>query len=357
MNTGRKIIAVLIIIFLALPILFGIIWAVGLTRAVVSSEFLTELPKKVIAKVPDMADEVLEAAAREGTEINPNTRAWLQAAVKVEMKPHELLARTGLLQWLENELTGSLATVGEMLRGQRPYAHVTLNMKPLKAALGHEVFGQYFTAVLKNLPQCGDWQQSAWEQAAVNGSWHERLPACQPQIGLVDQAWQVARLRMEGDIPDEVDLMQGVEHFPRRWNVAQSIVTISYLLFLIPAVFIAIAAWVAAPNLSGFLRWSGVTTMIGGLLGLGLAFPLSRFFNWGIEQAHFHYWGPYSQFKEVLLDHTGEIMSVVSRQLFSPVVSVAEAVCIVGLIIFALSFAVTTTPKRKVQPPVQASAT
>ena len=40
----RKIIGLLIIILLGIPTLFGIIWAVGLTRAAVSSEILSDLP-------------------------------------------------------------------------------------------------------------------------------------------------------------------------------------------------------------------------------------------------------------------------------------------------------------------------
>ena len=48
MNSLRKIIGVFIMLFFALPLLFGIIWAVGTTKAVVSPEFLSDMPREII---------------------------------------------------------------------------------------------------------------------------------------------------------------------------------------------------------------------------------------------------------------------------------------------------------------------
>ena len=52
MDAVRKIIGLVLIVFFGLPILFGMIWAVGLIKATVSPEFLTDLPRQVIAEVP-----------------------------------------------------------------------------------------------------------------------------------------------------------------------------------------------------------------------------------------------------------------------------------------------------------------
>ena len=46
--TARRIIGVLIIVFIAIPVLFGVIWAVGMVRATVSAEFLSDLPQEII---------------------------------------------------------------------------------------------------------------------------------------------------------------------------------------------------------------------------------------------------------------------------------------------------------------------
>ena len=54
MNQTRTVLGLLIMIFFAIPILFGIIWAVGLTQAVVSRKMLSELPREVIGEIPDL---------------------------------------------------------------------------------------------------------------------------------------------------------------------------------------------------------------------------------------------------------------------------------------------------------------
>ena len=48
MNPARKIIGLLIIVFIAIPSVLAIIWSVGLTKAVVSPEFLSDLPLSLI---------------------------------------------------------------------------------------------------------------------------------------------------------------------------------------------------------------------------------------------------------------------------------------------------------------------
>ncbi len=55
---ARQIIGVLILVLIGIPILFGVTWAVGLVRASVSSEVLSDLPREIIADIPRTADEI-----------------------------------------------------------------------------------------------------------------------------------------------------------------------------------------------------------------------------------------------------------------------------------------------------------
>lgn len=151
---ARKIIGTLIIVLIGLPILFGIIWAVGLVKATVSAEFLSELPRKIIAEIPDKADQIF-LAARDETEIaDPDTRAWFQAAAKTGISPRELMAKTGFLDWLQGELTDSLRRIGAMLRGEEPVRPLSLDLRPLKRALLHPEVDRFLEETLKNLPTC-----------------------------------------------------------------------------------------------------------------------------------------------------------------------------------------------------------
>jgi len=49
-------------LFIGLPILFAVIWAVGITRAAVSPELVSDLPKEIIEEVPSIVEEVFEEA-------------------------------------------------------------------------------------------------------------------------------------------------------------------------------------------------------------------------------------------------------------------------------------------------------
>ena len=78
MNQTRNIFGFLIMLFLAVPILFGIIWAVGLTQAVVSQKTLSELPGEIIAEVPGLLDGMLLAAPPLPGHWNVGARVYLR---------------------------------------------------------------------------------------------------------------------------------------------------------------------------------------------------------------------------------------------------------------------------------------
>ena len=91
-------------IFIAMPLLFAIIWAVGITKAVSSPEFLSDIPQEVIAQVPDLVDEMLAAMQEEDFSTDENAREWLKAITETDTSPKELMEETGLLNWLQDEL-------------------------------------------------------------------------------------------------------------------------------------------------------------------------------------------------------------------------------------------------------------
>ncbi len=360
METMRKIIGLLIIILLALPVLFAIIWAVGVTRAAVSPEILSELPQEAIAEVPRLADEMLSAAKLEDRDLSENTRAWLQAAAGVSMTPRQLLEKTGLLHWLKNELSNTLAQVGDVLRGNRDARNVYLDLRPLKAAINHEAFSQYFEELLQRLPACSGSQLAVWQDIADDRGWHEELPACRPDPQAAKKFIELSRWKLTREMPDEVPVIEGVRHFPRGINVARATVSLTYLLFLIPALFIALAALVASSSRSGFLRWSGGATACGGLLTLASALLVSRIIPWAFDIAPYVHRGTLSQLKTLILERVGDTVILISNRLFAPVVQVAEAVTVVGVILFALSFLFTSTQSsvaaQKKEPPAQTPA-
>lgn len=354
MNSVRKIIGVFIMLFFALPMLFGIIWAVGMTKAVVSPEFLSDMPREIISEVPQFVDDMLEAMQEEDFTTDENDRAWLKAISEAGTTPKELMEEIGLLAWLQNELSDSLRDIGDILRGEMDPKHITLNMKPLKEALKHKAIDQYILGLLQKFPPCDveqleDWQDYDVDHHSVFGS----LPACQPDPLIVAEALEDWRSDIDYDIPDEVDMFEDTRFLPRGFSTARTVVSLTYLLFLIPAVFIAFGALIGATSKTGFLQWTGITTIIGGIIPLGMAVFAKKIIPAAMNWIPYDYSHDISiQFQEMLIDKVGGIVVPIVDQLFSPVIAVAGTVCIVGVILYAFSFAIT--PEEPAAP-VQAS--
>jgi len=351
MNQTRTIIGLLIMIFFAIPALFGIIWAVGLTQAVVSQKMLSELPREVIAEIPNLVDGVLLAAKDENIDMHPDGRAWLQAAAKVAQSPKALLQETGLNDWLEKELSGTLRTVGDILNGKTEARNVLLDLRPLKQALNHPAMERYLLQVVENLPVCTPEQVEAWKEKVQNPENCDELPPCRPEGSDGVAAVASIRSNLTRDIPDQVNFFKNSGLPNRRVNVAKIVMSFTYLLFLIPAFLIIIGALIAARSKSHFFRWSGAVTLIGGGLALGLAtlvkqvIPWSTHFQPGRYSSHWLHWN------NLISDHVEGFVLIFTRHLVAPVITVAGAVCVVGLLLFAFSFTFSREPETRVSAP------
>jgi hypothetical protein len=357
MNQTRTVLGLLIMIFFAIPVLFGIIWAVGLTQAVVSQKMLSELPREVIAEIPDLVDGILLAAKDENTQMDPVSRTWLTAVAAVATTPKEILKETGLNDWLEKELSESLRTVGDILNGKTEARNVWLNLRPLKQAFNHPAMERYITQIMEKLPVCSSAQAKTWERIIQDQDYYDSPPPCRPEAALNTNAAALIRSSFTRDIPDEINFFKNA-HFPfQRVNIAKTVMSFTYLLFLIPALFIFFGALIAARCKSHFFRWSGAVTLIGGGLALGLATMVKQIIPWSARFSPGQYSSHWMHWNDVVGDHLGGIVLVFTRHLVAPVIAVAGAVCVVGLLLFAFSFTFHSEPQAKVQVPQQPQAT
>jgi len=352
MSTFRKIIGVFIMIFFAIPILFGVIWAVGLTRAVVSPEFLSDMPQEIIAQVPEVIDQTLKAAEDEEFHLKQNTREWIKAIRQTKTTPRAVLEETGLFKWMQNELTVFFQELGEMLRGEKEIRALKLDMKPLKQAINHPVLDRYVTEVVSGLPPCDIGQLPDWQDVKWQRGFFTSIPPCQPDPAVVGLALASWRSQMGTEIPDEIDTFNKCNNFPRGFRTAQVMISLTYLLFLIPIVIIVIGSLIGAGSRQGFFQWFGLTTIIGGLCALGAGLLAQKFVSLATDWFPFEYSHRFSvEFQNVVLGKMGGIWTSVTDRLFPPVVAVAGVVCIVGLVIFALSFALSSKEPNPEQKP------
>jgi hypothetical protein len=347
MRTGRKIIGVLVIVLFGLPTLFGIIWAVGLIRGSVSPEFLTDLPRDIIAAIPDKAEEIFRDAQDDRIISDPNTRAWFQAAAKTGISPRQLMEQTGLLQWMKGQLSDSLRDIGPVLRGEERPHPITIDLRPLKEAILSPEVGRFLEATVANLPPCDERGQEVWADIAAKRPGHRELPACRPAPSVSQEVMLSARTEAVRDMSDEVEVFDEADHFPfLPFGVSGTVAVLSYFMFLIPAAFIFFGALIGASSPGGVFRWSGVSVLVGGISALVLGLATKYVSLWAIKAApSFGYrdWG--TELGDLVLDKLRWIPTRIVDQLFSPVVGVAAVVCLAGVVLYALSFSVRNTPR------------
>lgn len=355
MTTARKIIALLIIILIGLPILFGVVWVVGLTKATVSSEFISELPQEIIREIPDIAEEIFEEGQNEKVIRDENTRAWFRAAAEAGVSPKQLMADIGLLDWLEYELAESLDEVGEVLRGERRARPITIDLRPLKDILMRDEIDQHIMRVLEKLPPCDEEEERQWIQIGRWGLEDRELPACRPDMEVARKALMEWRMDAVAEMENEVEIFEDVEFIP--FGMSRVLTVLSSFLFVIPALFIFIGSLIAATSPASFFRWSGVSTFLGALPALLLAFFVKHISLWGLKIAPFYSsdwdsWSP--ELQEMIFEKTSWIPMRIIDQIFSPVVTVAGIVCVLGIILFAISLIVRNKPKGRVVTSAQA---
>ena len=351
----RKIIAILIIAFIGLPILFGVIWVVGLTKATVSSEFISDLPQEIIREIPDIAQEIFEEGQDEKVIRDENTRAWFLAAEKAGVSPKQFLADIGLLDWLKYELSDSLDEVGEILRGERRARPITIDLRPLKDILMRDEIDQYLMQVLEELPPCDEEGEREWQQIGRWGLDDRELPACRPDMEVAREALIEWRMDAVSEMENEVEIFEDVEFIP--FGLSRFLTVISSFLFVFPALFIFIGSLIAATSPASFFRWCGISTFIGALPALLLAFFVKYISLWGLKIAPFYSsdWGSWSpELQELILDKTSWIPMRIIDQIFSPVVTVAAIVCVLGIVLFAISLMVRNKPKGRALTSAQA---
>ncbi|MBU2437782.1 MAG: hypothetical protein KKC69_01370 [Acidobacteria bacterium] len=338
MRATRTIIGLLIIIFLALPILVGVIWTVGVTKAAVSPELISDLPREIIDEFPRYLDDIIREAQDPSVIRDADTRAWFTAISRASMKPTDVLERSGISGWMEGELSRSLAKIGETLRGQRDPDPIFLNLRPLKEALHSGEIERYVEDVLHQLPACDEEGLNAWMVLADRSSWEfEDLPPCLPDMDLALSVMRVELTADVDDVPDEVEFFEGVDFVP--FGFSKVVVWLSYLLFLIPAGFLILGSLVGSSSAGSFCRWFGVSTFIGGLIPLGMSLFVGGITHWAIR------WAPHMKTEEwssdlglLILGKIDWIPMMIVDKIFSPVAVVSGVVCIVGVFFFAVSF-------------------
>ncbi len=343
MNPARKIFGFLITIIIGVPVLFATILSIGVTQSVVSAGFLSELPTELVKKLPATLDEIYKELKIEDIETNRDIGSFFKAMKRADLPPSQILEKSGIGKWMEDELIVALKTLGSSLRGEQTKKNIVLNMTGLKLALTSNEIKSYMKKIIERLPVCQN-SENDWDRFRENEDLGE-FPDCRPKdLEISDELVTNILNRLISDIPDSVTLLDRDDYFPGNIRVPEFISSLSYFLFIFPLVFIVLGSFIADSRLKGFLRWSGTATILGGLSAYGLASFLN---NMVPISEHFQNAFKFSQqfplrYSEVFNEKAVQFASDILNHLFKPVLSIGGTVAIIGLIIFALSFLVNS---------------
>ena len=341
----KKLIGALLCLVLGIPLIIGVTFAAGITGAVTDGTYMTRVSETAVERAPRMADDFF-AAASEGDVIeDAQERAWVEAMAETGTRPSEVMQQTGITAWLREHLAASMRDVDRVLRGEAPPGSVSLDMRPLKQALRSDAMRAWLLEVVSRLPACDEQGLQAWRERAAAGDHDGDWPACNPGVDEGTDQVQVAALiaaRVD-EIPDQTPVFEG-DDLPAAFDVPRTVGSLAWLLFLAPALLIVLGAALAGDGARGFLRWSGASVLLGGLLalafslvagGLVMALVESDPASWGRgDQAAF--WS--SDAGRIAAEQVKDMMELFVGDLMSPVQKLALIVGGAGLGLIVLSW-------------------
>ncbi len=340
MNPVRKIFGFFVAIIIGVLILFCTIVAIGLTKAAVSPEFLSDMPQELIEKLPSALDQLYSQANKDDFIDKKEYGFFINVMKKTDIPPSKILESSGIMAWMEGELKTNLKKLGEILRGEIPPENITIDMHKLKKSILSPAITSYIRELISALPECSEVESEKWKNMIYYSS-IDSFPECRPKgLEITSEIVFNIQHRIANDIPKDITIFEGSEYIPRNINVMKFVSTAAYFLLIIPLIFIIIGSIIAATTKGGFLRWSGFSILTGGLSAytfgniLNNIIPISN----GIE-SYLNLGERFSsRYSGIVAEKVVEFSNVVLKQLFSPVAQIGGVIAVIGLIIFALSF-------------------
>jgi len=352
MSPIRKFIGFFIAALIGIPVLFGTIIAVGISNAVVTPEVMSDMPREIIEELPDVIDDIYNAMILEEDIDDDKARVILDSMKRSGTTPRKVMEESGMFEWLREELSDTLRQFGEVLRGERVPGPIRLQLEPLKQAILHPAMTSYLKSLIKSLPECRDTGLEEWKRLAFTNDWSDgfdldQFPECRPAgIEITDEMVMMFQQRAVEEMPDEEEIMDDWEDIPRGWNITRTVSAVTYTLFIFPALFIFLGSLIAATSKSSFFRWSGVSTMIGGLLAYGMASLLNNLIPVTEFGLRYNLADSFSsRFEEVVVSKTASLTEIFMNSLFGPASKLGGTVAVIGLILFALAFLINDDRK------------
>ena len=338
----KRLLGWLLITLIAAPLLFGIIWSVGLASALTSPVLLSDVPRKVISEAPELIDFAFEEAQRSEAIPDENVRAWIEAIADVDTTPSEILEEIGIFSWAREDLSESLEEMGEILRGNKQSSSVVLNTKGLKEAVNDPKAEAYYKEVVSNLRDCRSFERDSWSKLVfATGGDVEELPACNPGDEVTNEVVDEAKKEISR-INDEVAVSQNFL-IPTQDKLVKTVIRTTSVLFILPTLVMFLGVLLISRFWKTRLAIIGLTAFATSTVVYIIAYisKQSAFLGVNINPN----WTTYSEdslwsqeFQNYIVSTFGDTIKNTFTLIFDPVMDVATYIIALGLFIVGLSF-------------------
>ena len=338
MNSVRKLLGRLILIFLAFPLFFGCLWTAGITRAVFSPAFLSKLPIRTAQHLPALTEQMVDLMEHEnrGRRVTESDRVWAAAFRKSPYPLSLYIQESGIIQWMEEDLSKALYKTGEIWQGKVLPQDVELSNRRIREALTGEKFDLFTKNLMDQLPSCDASQRYLWEKVPVKGWDDADLPACRPDPELLAQARERFKSDFLKEVPERVVLVKASTFSQEDLSWVSKLSSLTYLLLFVPLLFVLLGAWLAFPGLVPFLRGLGFFGILaGGLSWLGAWF-LKTIIGWSSTPLRF-FEVSYDPGDALFMSFIQPLFSFLAGEFFQSIVFLSTATLLLGVFCVAFS--------------------
>lgn len=347
MSTSKRIAIILLSLFIALPINFACIWAVGVSNALFStdSQLVSNLSKIIIKEAPSLTDGFIEV-----TSITQTNESGFKASDNDSTKflqtiTGEMLKKSGMYAWMQSELSKAFEKTDRILKGKDAPSAVYINVKGLKEALTSEVFLDRFKKICESLPICTTQEIASWQNFAT-GSVSD-TPMCYPGEQLLSATINMS-VKEINNIPDEVIFIQ-------EGNLFYIPPNLFLLLLLIPALVIAIISLIGKTDSVSFLKTYGIIILTIGAINIAFA-NLVKYATpkmWATMASGMNVTSKTQLDIDKMVafaESMQNINSVIIKDLITPVIGTAVGVTILGAILLGIALTISSSKIQKTIP-------
>jgi hypothetical protein len=294
----RRVPAILIVIFLAAPLLFASFVAISLGSWTLDRQFFLSLVDDT--RLFQMPDAVSSASWSGAVIEDTGGLQWRSVgrAAKAVLTP----------DYLRGQMLSVVNQVFDYFDGRRGRFDISIDTTPVKTALRGDAGRSFARLLAEDLPVGG-----SADQFSVGPV---RLPVSRPSSLSVDRAAAIILAglpKLVSSIPDAVRLGDGAWEGPPGLHLSGAFIAGSIILLLIAGGFLTAAAFVGGESRFERLQWFGWSLLAPAavVLVMGLLVILTFFapwVRWGIENARLQVRGFSPSFIAALIDMVRHIV-------------------------------------------------